>query len=200
MWEKEHDTALSMELGFRAGGLVQYHQMGIRDLLLRGIVSEEESKKADFYEDDTLVNKLWDAYNIDDRDAFMIFASNKVPKLTLNLAKLAKAKNHKVIFITSKKAVLEVSEDNALQLLDLSDKVIDLNIDYPDLSYEVNDIKVTQITNLIATLFAQGMTMEIYNYLKAHNHPTRVLWSMNIKGADEHNKQLCEKFEGRWNS
>lgn len=195
-----HDLALSMELGFRAGGLVQYHQMGIKDLLLRGIVSEEEANAEDFLDTPGLVNKLWDAYYIDYSDAFMIYAAADVHRLTVDLARLAKARNHKVIVITSKEAILANNEENAKALLEFADKVIDLKIPHPDLGYEVDGVKVTQIANLIATLFAQGMTMEIYNYLKANDIEPGVLWSMNIKGADEHNKNLTDKFEGRWNA
>ena len=36
-----HDRALPMELGFRAGGLVQYHQINIDNAILRGAVNDE---------------------------------------------------------------------------------------------------------------------------------------------------------------
>ncbi len=195
-----HDIALSMELGFRAGGLVQYHQVGVKDLVLRGFVSKEDSLEEGFLDTPGLAKLFWETYLIEDNDAFMIYVSSEVYGITLELAQLAKEKGHKVFVITSKEAILANRTDNAKALLELADKVVDLNIEYPDLIFDVNGVKVTQIANLVANMFAQAMTMEIYKYLKDNGHQAAVLWSMNILGADDHNKKLCEKFEGRWNS
>ena len=48
-------------------------------------------------------------------------------------------------------------------------------------------------------MFAQSLTMEIYKYMKSKNYEPAVLWSMNIEGADQHNKNLTSKYDGRWN-
>lgn len=42
-----HGLAFSMELGYRAGGLMPFHQIKMEDLLLRGVVSPEEANQPD---------------------------------------------------------------------------------------------------------------------------------------------------------
>lgn len=196
-----HDRALSMELGFRAGGLVQYHQMKVDDTVLRKGLVSVKTDQIDFLNKEGLAQEVWDLYEIDPKDALIICAINDVYNVTIDLAKIAKANGHPVYLITSKNNVVKgVSKENALKLLDIADKTLDLHIDAPDLFYDVNGVKVTQIANLIVNMYAQALTMEIYKDMKSKGEQAPVLWSMNIKGADEHNKTITEKFEGRWNS
>lgn len=196
-----HDRAFGMELGFRAGGLIQYHQMSIDDLILRNELDEIETEQKEFLNKDNLAQDLWDLYEIEKNDALIIYVVRDVYDVTINLAKLAKEKGHSVILITSKVNILSgVSEPNAKELMSIADKVLDLHIDAPDLFYDVDGVKVTQIANLVGNMYAQSLTMEIYKYMKSIGEEAPVLWSMNIDGADEHNKKITEKFEGRWNS
>ncbi len=196
----EADHALSMELGFRAGGLIQYHIMDINDLALRNVISVEESLKEDFLYQEGLANKLYDLYNIHDADAFLIYVSHEIYPVVRDLAKLAKEKGHPVYLITSKKAILDFDEELSNEVMEIADRVLDIKIDHPDTFFDFEGYKLTQISNLITNIFAQSITMEIYKYLKSIDEEPQVLWSMNVEGADEHNKDLVSKYDGRWNS
>ena len=66
-----------MELGFRAGGLVQYHIMDMRDLPLRGVISTEETLAEDYLKRDDLAEKLMAMYNVEANDAFLLYVSTK---------------------------------------------------------------------------------------------------------------------------
>lgn len=197
----EHDLEFGMELGFRAGGLVQYHQMSIKDLAFRGHIPAEEAQDPNFYDREDLAQKLWDMYETDPRDALVIYAVENVYNVTLALAKLAKEKNHKVIVVSSEATIVQTEyAENAKELLALADKRLDLKIAYPDLVMDVKGTQVCQIANLIGNMFAQSLTMEIYTALIEGSHEAGVLWSANIVGADEHNDSICLKFDGRYNS
>lgn len=195
-----HDLALSMELGFRAGGLVQYHIMDMRDLALRGLVKSEETLEADYLERTDLAEKLYSMYNIEENDAFLLYVSNEIHQVTLDLAKIAHSQGKKIYLITNKAAIETNDNTRAHLLYDLVDHVVDLHIAYPDQIYNLGNLKVSQVSNLVANMFAQALTMEIYKYMKSKNHEPAVLWSMNIEGADQHNKNLTSKYDGRWNS
>ena len=97
-----HDIALSMELGFRAGGLVQYHIIDNRHLSLREIVSLEETLAPDYLQREDIAQMMFDMYNIEANDAFLIYVSTEVVTSTLKLAQIAKEKGHKVFIITNK--------------------------------------------------------------------------------------------------
>ncbi|NLC34172.1 MAG: SIS domain-containing protein [Erysipelothrix sp.] len=195
-----HDIALSMELGFRAGGLVQYHIIDNRHLSLREIVSLEETLAPDYLQREDIAQMMFDMYNIEANDAFLIYVSTEVVTSTLKLAQIAKEKGHKVFIITNKHAIEATDLENAQSLYELADLIVDLNIGYPDLFFKVNDVAVSQVSNLVANMFAQALTMEIYTIMKDQGHEPAVLWSMNVPGADSHNRELTSKYDGRWNS
>ena len=102
-----HDRALPMELGFRAGGLVQYHQINIDNAILRGAVNDEYENEEELLNSHGLAEKLWSLYTIDKRDAIFIYVVNDVYNVTLELAKLAKEKGHPIILVTSKANILK---------------------------------------------------------------------------------------------
>ncbi|MDR1794426.1 MAG: sugar isomerase domain-containing protein [Erysipelotrichaceae bacterium] len=198
----EHDMAFSMELGYRAGGLMPYHRIYVRDLLLRGIVKEEETFAPDFYERGDLAEKLWATYNIQKEDAIFIGAISSFYPVTLDFAKLAKAKGFKIFFMSSSEA-LEKSESAEIgkQIKALADEFLDLGIPYPDTILPYKDgIKITQAANVAANMVVQMLTAEIYRYLKEKGSEVPVLLSANVTGADVHNKAISDKYLGRWNS
>ena len=43
-----HGRAFAMELGYRAGGLMPFHQFNVVDLVMRGVISEDEVHQPDF--------------------------------------------------------------------------------------------------------------------------------------------------------
>lgn len=195
------DEAFGMELGYRAGGLVQYHRLNLRDLLMRGVVEAGTFNHPDFAERPELAQRLWDLYTIDPQDGILIYASDKVHAITLALAELAKSKGHVVMLVYNAKSyAANKDSSNHEALLSISDIALDLDVPFPDLVCDVEGYRYGQVTNLVGNMFAQAMTMEIYRILTAAGYHVPVLQSANIKGADEHNKQITAPFDGRWNS
>ena len=198
----EQDRAFSMELGYRAGGLMPYHQMNVKDLVLRGIISENEMFDEDFYNRKDLAEKLWETYNIEKNDAIMMSVTCNAYDSVLEVARLAKEKGHKVMLVGNKKGLENGAyQANAKELLAIADLFLDLSIAYPDtvVSYK-NGIKITQVANVVANVFAQMLTAETYRYLTENGHDAPILLSANVTGADVHNRAISDKYDGRWNS
>ena len=198
----EQDRAFSMELGYRAGGLMPYHQINVKDLLLRGIVSEQEYKDDSFLNRADLAEMLWNTYNIEANDAILIYVTCNTYDGVLSFAKLAKAKGHRVFLVGSKEGLEKGPyQANSKELMALAELFLDLGIDYPDTVLDYKDgIKITQVSNVVGNIYAQMLTAEIYRYLTENGHEAPILLSANVTGADVHNRAISDKYLGRWNS
>ncbi len=191
------DQTLSMELGFRAGGLIQYHRLDVKDLALRKIIREEEFLAVDFKDRTDLPQRFFSMYNIDEKDAFLLTQISNLSNFNDALVKEIKKRNHKLFLITNS------HYPNAQKSLAYqeADFIIDLKTPYPDHTLELeNGLKVGTTTNLLGNVVAQMLTAEIYTYLKSIDQKPGILISMNVTGADEHNRALGLKYDGRYNS
>lgn len=193
------DRAFAMELGYRAGGLMPYHQINLKDLVLRGHIPAEAMKEPHFSDREDLAEKLWHLYNIQAQDALLVYAAAEVSGVALGVAKLAKAENKKIFFVGNVKSVTRFQ--NGKTLLALSDFILDLCTPEEDtiLTLEGN-IKITQVANVVGNIFAQMLTAETYRYLKDKDLEAPVLLSANVTGADVHNRKISDVYLGRWNS
>ncbi len=196
------DRAFAMELGYRAGGLMPYHQLNMKDLVLRGHVSLEEMSDPAFNDRADLAEKLWNLYTIDPRDMVLIYAAEEVYDSTLALAKIARQKGHKVLLVASFDAILNSKhKENAAQLIDLTFATLNLCTPYPDTVLEIMPgIKITQVANVVGNCFAQMLTAETYRYLVENGHDAPILLSANVTGADVHNRKISDVYLGRWNA
>ncbi len=193
------DRAFAMELGYRAGGLMPYHQMNMKDLLLRGLVTYDVYQDPSFYDRKEIGQKLWDLYRIDPQDALLVYAASTARKSVLEIAKIAKAEKRKIFFVGSLKSVSRTSTGKAL--IALADLSLDLGTDFPDTLLTLHDnIKITQVANVVGNVFAQMLTAETYRYLKELNQDPAVLLSANVTGADVHNRKISDVYLERWNS
>lgn len=198
-----HGRAFSMELGYRAGGLIPFHQFNTVDLVMRGVISEDEFNASDFNDNVDMAEKLWSCYNIVESDMFILisFAGNE--GIIVETALKAKAAGHKLIAVVSKKqADKAVSRHpSGKKLTDVADLVIDNGADEVDALLDVDGVhKMNQIATIAGNVIAQMITAEVYRYLTGLGKDCPVLLSANVKGADVHNKELSDKYLGRWNS
>jgi len=193
------DRAFAMELGYRAGGLMPYHQVNMKDLVLRGLVSLEEYQDPNFLNRKDIGKMLWSQYNIDPKDALLIYVASTATQSVFEITKLAKAEARTIFFVGSIKSVSrnKLGKD----LIKLADYKLDLCTPYPDTLLTLHDtIKITQVANVVGNIFAQMMTAETYLYLKELGQEPPVLLSANVTGADVHNRKISDVYLGRWNS
>ena len=199
----DHGIAFAMELGYRAGGLMPFHKMQTVDLVMKGIISEDEFNKKDFNDDVNMAHKLFDAYYIDDHDMYIMvsFAGNE--PIIVEAALIAKAKGQKVIAVINKKLSdkSEAKHSSGKKLADIADLVIDNLADETDAVLDVDQThKMCQLATINGNVIAQMITAETYNYLTSQGKDCPILLSANVKGADVHNKAMSDKYAGRWNS
>ncbi len=196
-----HGLAFSMELGYRAGGLMPFHQMKYKDLALRGIISEEQLHDPAINNDISITHKLFDLYNIFDEDMFILVSYAGNEPVLVETALLAKEKNQKIIAVVNKKLADEsvAIHPSGKTLLDLADLVIDIMAPNPDTVITLsNGDQINQVSTICSNVIAQMLTAETYHYLKETGKDCPVLLSANVKGADVHNKAISDRYLGRW--
>lgn len=203
LFATDNGRAFSMELGYRAGGLMAFHQYKIKDLVLRSIVDEDEFMKTNFYNETRFTDTLWNLYDVQDNDMFIFISHKGNEALLIDTALKAKSKNMKIIAVVNYNSLNKASSLHSSQkkLTDIADVIIDLATDDPDTLFKINEIyKINQISNIIGNIIAQMITVETYRYLVENGHKPPILLSANIKGADVHNKKLSDVYLGRWNA
>lgn len=194
--------AFAMELGYRAGGLMPFHQFNTTDLALRGVISEETLNDRSFNNNVEMAKKLWDLYRIEEDDMFIICDEGCLA-ITIETAIIAKKNGHKIIAVINKKLnnSIKSNHPSGKKLSDIADLVIDNCAPERDalLDYE-KEHKINQISTINGNVIAQMITAEMYRYFIEKGIDCPVLLSANLKGADVHNRALSDKYLGRWNS
>lgn len=199
----DNGVAFSMELGYRAGGLMPFHQIKTSDLALRGKISEDVLKSPEFNMNTEMAHTLLGLYNIYDEDMAILisFAANE--PIIVEAAMMFKEKGQKVIAVVNKKmadAAKPLHPSNK-KLTDLADLVIDVTGPNPDTVVSIDDTtKINQVSTICGNVIAQMITAECYRYLTESGKDCPVLLSANVKGADVHNREISDKYLGRWNS
>ena len=198
-----HGLEFSMELGYRAGGLMPFHQIKVSDLVLKGMISEEYASTEEVFHDLEIVETLLNMYNIDSHDLFMIADFSGVDGIAVECALKAREHGHKVIAVVNKKeeAAKESYHASGKKLSEVADLVIDNCGEYPDTVVEIAPgIKMNQLNTFAGNIIAQMITAETYRYLTEQGKDCPVLLSANVAGADKHNRAISDKYAGRWNS
>ncbi|MEA5027028.1 hypothetical protein SDC9_105105 [bioreactor metagenome] len=198
-----HNHAFTMELFYRAGGLMPFHGFNPRDLVLRGIVSKEEYDQPDFLYRKDIIDMMWKTYNVLDNDMFILASDLGNEGCVIDMAIKVKENGHKLVVVTSLTEAKKVpcKHPSGKKLYELADIVIDSCVDNPDVVIDLgNNVKINQMATLTGNTIAQMITAETYKYLVELNVDAPVLLSANVRGADVHNREISDKYLGRWNA
>lgn len=188
-----HGEEFVNELNYRAGGIAPFHGLKFTDMALRGFVKQEDVASGKIYEDLSVVDKFYEAYELDDRDVYCLVSFYGNEPLIIELAKKVKANNQKVVAVVNKKSYDLVKGS----LLDYCDEYLDMDADEPDLAIDIDGVKTGQLSSTVANVLAQMLTAEIYNYFVSKGKEAPILLSANIKGADVHNNSLTDPYGRR---
>ena len=195
-----HGIAFSMELGFRAGGLVPFHQLRVQDLLLQGKVTPEEANAEGYEDRPDLAQKIYDMYIMDDRDMYILISNGANEGVGVEFARMVKEKGQKVILVTSK-ACSDASvshHPSGKKISDYADLIIDNGAMNPDTVIEMEDgTKINQTATIVGNFLAQMICAETYRYITSKGLDCPVLLSANVKGADVHNNYYTDQYNGR---
>ena len=198
-----HGLEFSMELGYRAGGLMPFHKVQTRDLALRGVISEEELFDPEFDNNIEMAHKLLGLYRIENEDMFLLVSHSGCEAVIVEAAKIAKEQGRKTIAVVSKKASAagKSTHPSGEKLEDIVDLVVDTHAEIVDAVLDIDGThKMNHVGTVVGNVIAQMMTAETYRYLTEKGSECPVLLSANLKGADVHNRRLSDKYAGRWNS
>jgi uncharacterized phosphosugar-binding protein len=199
----DHGRSLAMELGYRAGGLMPFHQFNAKDLAVRGILTKEDIQPAHFNNEPSYAQKWIDLYRIEQKDMFLLTSRTGSEPVLIELAKIVKAHGHKIIAVLSVKAMeaAQKKDPKADNIRNYAQLVIDTCTDAEDTVVDVDGKhKAGQLNTICGNVLAQMITAETYRYLKNHDMACPVLLSVNVKGADAYNRKISDQYIGRWNS
>ncbi len=199
----KHGLGFSMELGYRAGGLMPFHKMSLNDLVMKGLITQKEYEDPAIYDDLSAAGKLVGCHNIHDEDMYAIASDSGCEGVVVEMAMLAKAKGQKVLAVINKRAAdaSESHHPSGKKLEDMADLVIDTLAPWPDVNIEIEDgVRMGSINTYNGNIIAQCITAEAYDLYQQAGEDCPILLSQNLAGADAHNKNISDKYEGRWNS
>lgn len=197
-----HSWGFGVELSQKPGTLVPVHVIQTGDFVIRGLATLEEFKdKVNIFERRPgMANRLYDLYNIQENDAFIIISNSGINGLVIDMAIKAKEKGHPVVVITSMEHTL--SEDSrhpsGKKLYQLGDVVIDNCGPKGDAMIQTDGIaKICSISSITGGIIAHLLTHNICETLIAQNIDIPVLRYEDEPNAETINTQLLKKYEGR---
>ena len=181
------------ELNYRAGGLVPFHACKAKEAAMRGLIQKELVETGEFLNDISTIEPILSVYEMNDRDMWCLVSINGNEPFVIELAKRAKNRGQKVVAITN----LESYKANNGKLLEYADEYLDMGAPEPDTTIEINGKKYGQTGTTIGSVLAQMLTAEVYALFENDGKDAPILLSANIKGADEHNHELCIPYGKR---
>ena len=188
-----HGEEFMNELNYRAGGIANFHGLKLKVLMLKGLIKQEDIDSGEIYNDLTVIDKFYEAFEMDDRDMYCLVSYTGDEPLLIEIAKRAKDNNQKVVAVINK----ESYDQTDSTLLDYCDLYIDMNSKNEDVALDIDGNKVGQLSSTVSNVIAQMLTAEIYNYFSEKGIEAPVLLSANIKGADVHNNSLTDPYGRR---
>jgi len=189
----KHGEEFMNELNYRAGGIANYHGLRLRDMMLKGLIKQEDIDSGEIYNNLSVIDKFKEAFVMDDRDMYCLISYYGNEPLIIEIARKAKENNQKVVAVINKKAY-DTTDSSLLEYCDL---YLDMNSDIDDIALDIDDIKVGQLSSTVSNVIAQMLTAEVYEYFISKGKQAPVLLSANIKGADVHNNSLTDPYGRR---
>jgi uncharacterized phosphosugar-binding protein len=193
-----HGEEFVNELFFRAGGLVPYHGLKLEEMALQGHVSNDDYVSRKIYDQKEIANVLIDNHKADPNDALFIASYKGNEPLAIELARIYHENSQKVFALINKKSYDEANQNaQGKELLDYVDLWLDMDSPDPDVVLQSKDKQLGQVSSTFSNCLAQMLTAEIYARYKEAGSEAPVLLSANLAGADVHNKNLTDQYNGR---
>ncbi len=188
-----HGEEFVNELNYRAGGLAPFHALRLKDMMLKGLIDQDDIDSGVIYDDLSLIDKFPEAFEMDERDMYCIVSFYGNEPVAIEIARRAKEKGQNVVAVVNKKSY----DLHGGTLLDYADVYLDMNAEEPDLALDADGHMVGQISSTVTNVIAQMITAEFYDYYVRQGKEAPVLLSANIKGADVHNNSLTDPYGRR---
>lgn len=192
-----HSHILTEEVFYRAGGLVPIRPILIEPLMLhQGAVRSSELERKNDYAIDFMKKQDIRSGDI----VFVISTSGRNP-VPIDVALMAKEKGAEVIGITS----LEYSQSqpsrhvSGKHLFNSVDIVIDNHSAAGDaiMRHDAVSVPFGPSSTVIGAAILNAILVQTINLLANEGANPPVFLSGNVDGADQHNKNLIEKYKSR---
>lgn len=197
-----HSVGFSLEMQKRIGSLANVHKIETSDFVLKGKVTLEDFKDPVniFERRPGMAEKLFDLYNVQNEDCFIIISNSGINGVVIDMAICAKERGNKVIVVTSWQhtSAEDSRHPSGKKLYQLGDVVIDNCGPRGDALIETRKLeKICSVSSITGACIAQTLECETVRILKEQGLEAPILYDEALEGAKEHNDLLREKYHGR---
>jgi uncharacterized phosphosugar-binding protein len=188
-----HSHMIAEELYARAGGLAY-----VTPVLQNELTLTDHPRKSTLIErTESMALVYFDLYHMEKGDVLLVCSNSGRNALPIELARLAKEHGLSVIAFTNTAQTKVVSSRHSLgkNLDHYSDVVIDNCGAFGDAGFDIGDgIKMGSSSTIIGAFMAESLSILVATKIKALGLEVPVFRSSNLDGADDHNKQLMERY------
>ncbi|WP_066309488.1 SIS domain-containing protein [Bacillus sp. FJAT-29814] len=192
-----HSHILTEEVCYRAGGLVPINPILYEPLMLH----EGALRSSELERQNGLAQEFMKDQDIRKEDVMFVISTSGRNPVPVDVAQEAKAKGAFVIGITS----MEYSQsqpsrhDSGKHLYNSVDLVIDNYSAKGDasLTYEKVSVPFGPTSTVVGAVILNAILAEAVKIMADKGFEPPIFLSGNIDGADEHNRRLVEKYQGR---
>lgn len=197
-----HSVGFSLEMQNRIGSLANVHKIETSDFVLKGKVTLEDFKDPVniFERRPGMAEKLFDLYNVQNEDCFIIISNSGINGVVIDMAICAKERGNKVIVVTSWQhtSAEDSRHPSGKKLYQLGDVVIDNCGPRGDALIETGKLeKICSVSSITGACIAQTLECETVRILKEQGLEAPILYDETLEGAKEHNDLLRAKYHGR---
>ena len=197
-----HSVGFSLEMQNRIGSLANVHKIETSDFVLKGTVTLEDFKDPVniFERRPGMAEKLFDLYNVQNEDCFIIISNSGINGVVIDMAICAKERGNKVIVVTSWQhtSAEDSRHPSGKKLYQLGDVVIDNCGPRGDALIETGKLeKICSVSSITGACIAQTLECETVRILKEQGLEAPILYDETLEGAKEHNDLLRAKYHGR---
>lgn len=195
-----HSEALAMEIAGRAGGLVPTNRIALRDIVLHGGADPSALADGTIERDPAIAARLYELAAPSPDDAFVIASNSGVNGSTVEMARIARARGHPVVAVTSLTQTDQVPSrhPSGQRLRDVADVVLDNGAPYGDAVLPLpGGGTVCAVSSITGALLAQMVVAEVVRRLLDAEVTPPVYLSANVPEGDDHNRALEARYAGR---
>ncbi|WP_100010209.1 SIS domain-containing protein [Lentibacillus sediminis] len=192
-----HSHILTEEVYYRAGGLVPINPILHEPLMLHeGAVKSSELERKNDY-----AHVFMNDVDIREGDVMVAISTSGRNPVPVDAAHIAKSKGAFVIGITSREysSSQPSRHTSGEHLYDAVDLVIDNHAPVGDalLSHEAVAVNFSPSSTVIGAAILNAIFAESIKQMAENGFEPPIFLSGNMEGADEHNRELIEKYRGR---
>lgn len=199
-----HSVGFGLEMRNRPGSLVPVHSMVMEDFVRKGVVDLKTFKSQDqiFERTPNIADKLYNLYETNDNDVFVIISNSGINGVVIDLAIYAKQTGHKIIVVTSWQhtSAEDSRHPSGKKLYEFGDVVIDNCGPRGDAMLETGRLeKVCSVSSILGVIIGQSICARTAEILVEKGEEVPVYQDETVTNYQQINAEYAKKYEGRIN-